>query len=378
MISTLEATASAPIHFGQPFQAMPQYNGFTFYSFSIPSVTMPGQFMPAASQPAHPGVTLRAAIDEVIAAKITAGQRAHSIHLLRHVLNTFAKGREDMPLASIGVRDIEDWLSSLNVKPVTKLSNVSRLSSLFSYHVRRDNIATNPCRKLERIKVEKHAPLILTPEQTDALLKHTPRQFRPYVILGMFAGIRPEETQKLTWEDICLETKTVTVNLAKTRRRRIVPLEPRAVALLAKCARKKGHIAPSQTTVARFKSEVRKVLGFDSWPQDLLRHTAASYLLALIGDAGKVAARLGNSSAVLLSHYHQPVKQADCEKFWRVSPCPPAPRWTALPERKHDYRAVRTFYDACKSYKQTMSHFQISNSATLHYILKTQKTSSQK
>lgn len=369
MISTLEA----PL--GQSFQLLPQYFGFTAANFSLSAVPLPAQFAPALSQtPARASITLRAAVDEVIAAKITAGLRVHSIHVLRHVLNTFARGREEMPLASINAAEIEGWLNGLKIKPCTKLSNVSRLSALFSYHVRRDNIVANPCRKLERIKIEHVAPLILTPEQVDTLLKNTPREFRAYVILGLFAGIRPEETQRLTWKDICFETKTVTVNLAKTRRRRIVPLEPRAVALLAKCTFKKGNVAPSLSTVRRFKREVREALGFDRWPQDLLRHTAASYLLALLGDVGKVATRLGNSSSIMLTHYHQLVKQADCEKFWAVKPCPPAPRWNPSPERKYDYKAVRAFYDACQSYKKTREQFGITNSATLHYILHSQKS----
>jgi len=335
-----------------------------------PALTNPGTVTPAASQPAHAGITLRAAIDEVIAAKINAGLRPQSIKQLNSTLRQFSKGRESVPLAAIGVRDLETWLDGRKVKPMTRQGNVGRLSALFSYHVRRDNIITNPCRRLERIKVEHTAPLILTPDQADTLLKHTPCKFRAYVILGMFAGIRPEETEKLTWEDICFDTKTVTVNLAKTRRRRIVPLEPRAVALLEKCTFKKGNIVSSRTAVRRFKREVREALGFDSWPHDLLRHTAASYLLALIGDSGKVASRLGNSSSILLTHYHQPVKQADCEKFWTVKPCPPAPRWPPLPERKYNYKAIRAFYDACQSYKKTREHFGITNSATLHYILK--------
>ena len=185
MISTLEA----PL--GQSFQVLPQYYGFSLTNLSIPTAPEPKPVTPART-----GITLRAAVDEVIAAKIAAAQRKHSIHLLRHVLNQFARGREEMPLASINAKEIEDWLNGLKIKPCTKLSNVSRLSSLFSYHVRRDNIIANPCRKLERIRVEHVAPLILTPDQVDTLLKNTPREFRAYVILGLFAGIRPEETDR--------------------------------------------------------------------------------------------------------------------------------------------------------------------------------------
>ena len=79
------------------------------------------------------------------------------------------------------------------------------------------------------------------------------------------------------------------------------------------------QLAPHYSSVRRWKEVARHTIGFDRWPQDLLRHTAASFLLALYGDAGKVAARLGNSSSVLQSHYHEPVTQAECEKFWPLS-----------------------------------------------------------
>jgi hypothetical protein len=59
-------------------------------------------------------------------------------------------------------------------------------------------------------------------------------------------------------------------------------------------------------------------LNLKIWPTDLLRHTAASYLLALHKDAGKVANMLGNSPQILLSHYHDPVTEADCKAFWQL------------------------------------------------------------
>lgn len=362
MISAIEAPCSPAFPFGQP-HAMPFSYGFTFYS------DMPGQIHPTLH--ADTSITLRKAIEEVLIAKQNAGLRKHTIETMRSVLNNFAKGREDMPLRQVNVRTVEDWILGLKVKPWTKLSNIGRLSSLFSYHVRRENISSNPCRKLERIKVDFHAPVVLSPDQAEQLIKRTPMKLRAYVTLGLFAGVRPEETQKITWEDICFETKTVRVNLTKTRRRRIVPLEPRAVSLLQSCTRKQGKIAPSASTIGRFKSEAAKAIGFDQWPQDLLRHTAASYLLALIDDAGKVAARLGNSSSVLLTHYHQPVTKSDCEKFWTVTP-PPRPFPPYRAKRKYSYTEVRRFYNECDCfarYKLTMEKFGITNSATLHYIL---------
>lgn len=36
---------------------------------------------------------------------------------------------------------------------------------------------------------------------------------------------------------------------------------------------------------------------------------------------------------------------------------------------KHDFIKIREFYNKCKSYKETMKHFNISSKGTLHYIL---------
>jgi len=196
----------------------------------------------------------------------------------------------------------------------------SRLSPLFSFCVRKGFITSNPCDRVERVSVDLLPPVILTPAQADLMLKIVPTLCRPYLILAMFAGIRPEEITRMDWAAVNLETKTAKVD-GKTRRRRIVPLEPKAVALLAGCPLQRGPVAPSNSTLRRFKNKARAALGLKRFPQDLLRHTFASYALALHKDAGKVSTSMGNSSAVMLSHYHEPVSALDCAAFW--IDCPP-------------------------------------------------------
>jgi integrase len=155
-------------------------------------------------------------------------------------------------------------------------------------------------------------------EQSRQLLAACPVVCRPWLILAMFAGIRPDgELMKLDWSKIDLETATVKIDFPKVRsHRRIVPLEPLAVKLLKEHPLRSGAVAPSRSTLRRFKRRMRAVLGFERWPQDVLRHTAASYLLALHQDAAKVAGWLGNSVKVLLSNYHDPVTREASAAFW--------------------------------------------------------------
>jgi len=63
---------------------------------------------------------------------------------------------------------------------------------------------------------------------------------------------------------------------------------------------------------------MRGKLGFDTWPKDILRHTAASMLMATWEDEGKVAATLGNSPSILHAHYRELVARAKAERCWAI------------------------------------------------------------
>ena len=56
------------------------------------------------------------------------------------------------------------------------------------------------------------------------------------------------------------------------------------------------------------------------WHQDLVRHTAASMMLARDRDAGKVAEQLGHSPDILLRHYRELVSAEAVARYWMVSP----------------------------------------------------------
>ena len=257
---------------------------------------------------------------ELQAAKLAANLRPRYVASLRQYLNQFARGREQTALRQFTTAEVEAWLNRYP-GAYARQTWLNRLSTLFSFALRRGYISANPCSVIDRVKVDKKPPVILTPEQAETLLRVVPAAARPYFILGLFAGIRPEELERMDWKDVNLQAKTARVD-GKTRQRRLVPLEPRAVALLSGCQLRTGKLSPCHMTLRRMKRVVAKALGYSAWPQDLLRHTAASYLLALHGDAGKVATMLGNSSAVLLTHYHDPVTEADCRRFWAIAENP--------------------------------------------------------
>lgn len=299
------------------------------YSFQLPntlhmSVETHSVGVAPAVQ-ASEGIAINKAIEQLIVAKRLANLRERYITSLRQLLTIFARGREERALASFTVDDIEAWLAARNDTLHTRIGNIGRLSSLFGFAVRRGWIQKNPCDQLERIRVEPAVPRILSPDQAEKLMRWV--QFQKPEALGyfsktLFCGIRPEETEKLAEENIDEKRKVIVLDAAasKVRNRRIIHLTDTAAAWLAE-ARRHGSLGPvSAATRRRWIKEAREHLGFRSWPQDILRHSAASYLLSRTQNAAQVAEWLGNSVDILRGHYKELVSGADTDRFWALAP----------------------------------------------------------
>jgi integrase len=279
---------------------------------------------------AESGLTLQAAIQQCIAAKAAAGRRSIYVRELRRSLLKFSEGRESMGIASVSPEAVEAYLKDNQYSMRTRETQMTRLGSLFSWAERRGYIQFNPVRRLERIVIDHPPPRILTPAEAERLVllaeARQPKLFG-YVVLGLYVGIRPDELARLTWADVDVDRGLVRIDsaAAKTRKRRIVPLEAKAVYWLRRVPRRQGPIAdcnrPHQL------QRLAKWMGWERWIHDVLRHTCASQLLALHGDAGRVSRILGNSPAILLSRYLELVDPNDCKLFWSVQshlePMPP-------------------------------------------------------
>jgi integrase len=187
-------------------------------------------------------------------------------------------------------------------------------------------IKENPCLKLPTVKLRQEPPKIFTPTEAKKILKISRRKTRgllPYIVLGMFAGVRPEEMEKLTWGALDTKHGTITIDVAaaKTSRRRIVPLHAtaRAWMKLCKAGKPTALILPPKVTLRRYRRKIRDAAKIE-WAQDILRHTAGSYLLALHKNAHEVAVMLGNSARILERHYKNLVNETHCKAFWALTP----------------------------------------------------------
>ena len=177
---------------------------------------------------------LSSVVEELIAARAGTGHREKYVNGLRQYLALFARAHDAITIDCVTPAHIDRWFASRCEAPTTRASNLGRLSALFSFARRRGYCAANPCDNVERVRIERGTPKILSVEESRRLLetcrKLTPA-ILPAVVLGLFAGVRPHEVERMTWSDIDLDERRATVSAAasKVRRRRIVPLAPNSL-----------------------------------------------------------------------------------------------------------------------------------------------------
>lgn len=282
------------------------------------------EYLSASREAPAEVVTIADAVERYVEAKEANGNRPTYVSSLKGSLKAFTEGREEMPLHKVTLRDLEEHADKF-LKPWSRRSAMHRVSSFLTYAVRRGWVAENLCRRMDEVRIDQAPPLILTPLQAARVMVATRRQYPDglaYVSLALLAGVRPQEVQGVTWSDVNLDDGVVVISAAasKVALRRIVHLEPAALDWLKVAKAVKSVLPVNEAMMRKLLPILTRTLRFNEWPVDLLRHTAASYLLAEKRDAGLVAMELGNSVGVLYRHYRELVTRKDAARFWAMRP----------------------------------------------------------
>lgn len=249
-----------------------------------------------------------------------SGRRPVYTKNLAHFLGAFVDAVGDVPVADVTTEQVEAWVGAARA-PWSKASRLNRVSTLFAFAVRRGWVSANVCDRVERITIDRHPPRILLADECRRLLQAATARLRPWLVLGLFVGLRPTEAERMDWSSIRLRDRVAIVDGAtsKVRRRRIVPLHPAAVAWLALDAREAGPVVSSHSTLRRDRRSAAMAAGI-RWSADILRHTYGSMRMADGGLAAAVAGEMGNSTGILLTHYRELVRRDEAVAFWRCTP----------------------------------------------------------
>lgn len=266
-------------------------------------------------------------VKEVQASKAKDGAGKRHLGDLKSRLAVFERDFEGRTVAEITTADLDDWLRGVlgaggdPVGPVGRNNFRKVVRGAFSYAVARGYCPTNPVTATARAKVADKPPGILSVTDAGALLTHADAATLPYLAVGLFAGLRRAELERLDWREVDLAGGHIEVSAAKakTARRRLVTIEPNLAAWLLPLARPAGPVAPNN--LRRRLAAVREAAGVAEWPENCLRHSFGSYHVAHFSSAAKTALEMGHvNAAMLFANYREVVKPKDAARFWQLRP----------------------------------------------------------
>ncbi len=265
--------------------------------------------------------TVEALVAELLKVRKADGASARYLQDLTSRLKRFAKDFGARLVAEIKTQEVDEWLRGLAVAPVTRNNFRRVLGVMFGFATGRGYASHNAAAAAAKAKQIDSEVGILTVPQTAKLLESASAALVPFIAIGAFAGLRPEELTRLSWDEIDLEANLIEVKArkSKTARRRHIKIQPNLVKWLMGHAKATGQVAP--TNLRKEIKIARERAGISDWPNNALRHGFASYHLAKFRDAAALALEMGHTdSDMLFAHYRQLVKPRDAARYWNIVP----------------------------------------------------------
>ncbi len=261
-------------------------------------------------------------------------RRASTLLEIRCVLKRMMRQCPDIKnkqVRTISADDCRRWLDTCFNSPRQWNKGRTILSGVLSHAVRQNWSSQNMATQLPRKNHHERRIIPLSLYEANQLLKSA-RQLHngaclPACALMLFAGLRPQETRRLTWEHINLKANIINIapEHSKTGGFRQVSIQPVLKALLLPYAtlhRSSTPVCPpTWTTKWREVRRQSGILRNNTWVQDILRHTYASYHLARFKDKKLLQEEMGHSNTSLLNRCYlnlQNITPATARQFWAL------------------------------------------------------------
>jgi integrase len=280
------------------------------------------------------------AVTKFVAEKESAKRRARYIKDLRQELGYLTKKHGSKSVHEIQKDDLVGVID-VTGRGAERQNNIRKdYRTFFNWCVANGYAQSNPAELVPQKTIERGEIVTLPISKVKDLMKHAANykegKLVPYVALGTFCAIRPDELARLSWEQIDLREKhvTITASAAKKRGRRIVDIPDNCLAWLRPHASKKTPIKGANWR--KDFDALKEKIGFGSptdeekekslppklapWPQDVLRHTGISCHYRLNGDEAKTASWAGNSPDMIHAHYRALMSAKDAKAFFEIRP----------------------------------------------------------
>lgn len=268
---------------------------------------------------------------ELIAAKRKQGRSDRHMASLDYRIRRLIQSIGDKPITAVTTKELQAEIDRNHGWNATTIHSVTQGWKIaFNFAIRRGYLIHNPANRLELPRIVHDEPTIFTVEEVRRLMAATLfadrhpllPACRAYLAIGMFAGLRPEEIERLKWKHVSLDTATIRIPAAnaKDRDRRIVEIQPNLAAWLRPLVRWRGSVLPHP--VAKLRAAARTVLDLKEWPHDVMRHTFVSYHFGEFQNEAYTKKQVGHrdDGRVFYNHYMVPVSRPEARLFWATVP----------------------------------------------------------
>jgi integrase len=263
------------------------------------------------------GMTVAEGWREFCQARMPKLKQGHHTRLLEWWWGKFVEQFGARELRDMKAVHIDAFLSKPGWSGTTANQGFVYLRLVWNWLVRYELASANPVLKIDTPKAAPEHHLLTVP-QVKRLLNLTAKdtRLRAWLVLGLFGGMRISEVWRC--EPKHIEAEEIFIPIRKSTdlqpRPRFVPILP---ALRRHLPKKWPRM--NEDIIKRERTALAHAMGWQEWPQNCLRHTAASMHRAMWQDSTKTAYFLGHSSPRMVEEkYARGVRKADAEKFWAI------------------------------------------------------------
>lgn len=279
-----------------------------------------------------PKATVAELADQFLRSRLAGQCRPATFAWYEERVNIIADHYGDRQIDAITRGEFKIWLEGSSTGAAARAATARAARALWRYALQQDpplvnQVVTEGLTFKAGTNGAEGSTKVLSVAQCRQILTKIESAYRSAVALMLFAGIRPEEVAgdgkaALRWESVNMTEKILRIpgEISKTGQTRILENLPEALWawLSPRRPEEAVAIATRRTTVEKAKAAA----GFRIWPQDCLRHTFATYAVALTNEPGRVSLWLGHngSTTMLHRHYRGLASKAEAEKFFALRP----------------------------------------------------------
>ena len=273
-------------------------------------------------------VTFEKAVEEALEARQDRRQR--TLYDFRYFTRRFLKrcpGLAKRRVRSITTQECTAYMEQAFDTPRQRQKARLILSGVFSTAVKRGWCDSNPVTRVDAPRVEEKTVEILTPEEIERLTA-TAEDYQggscaAAVGIMLFSGIRPNEVERLTWQEVDLPQHAIYIHPRHSKTggaRRVTIHRPLERILQRHRQDNANRICPPNWR--QHWNRLRRRAGWDTpahrWQQDALRHTFASYHLSHFRSYPELQLEMGHRSSDLLRTRYLNLPQVQqAKEYWR-------------------------------------------------------------